>query len=128
MRVPADHFFRHHAGDGGKVEQTTLLRHARLINDLEQQIAQFIGEGTPVLPLDGIQHLVGFLDRVGGYGLECLFPVPGAATHRVAQPRHKRQQSCKLPPGFIHRARLLIHRSSSGPAIVRTGLRCRHGC
>ena len=44
-------------------------------------------ERGPVLALDRVGDLVGFLDRVGGDGREGLLDVPGAAALGIAQPR-----------------------------------------
>jgi hypothetical protein len=62
--------------------------HLRVVDHLEEQIAQFALQLGPGLALDGVGDLVGFLQRVGGDGGEVLLDVPGAAGFRVAQARH----------------------------------------
>ena len=68
-----------------EIEQPRLLGHAGVKDRLEQQIAQLALQLGPILPLDRVGDLVGFLDRVGGDGGEALFHVPWAAGDRVAQ-------------------------------------------
>ena len=93
MRVPADHLLRNDPGDGGEVEPAALLRHAGVIDDLEQQVAQFIQQRTGSwAAADGVCDLVGLLDGVGGDGGEVLRPVPGAAAIRITQPGHDREE------------------------------------
>ena len=45
-------------------------RHARVIDDLQQEIAELVLEVGEIAALDGVGDLVGFLDRVGRDGLE----------------------------------------------------------
>ena len=47
--------------------------------------------------LDGVGHLVGLLDGVGGDRREGLLPVPGTAALRIAQPCHQRQELSPVP-------------------------------
>ena len=92
VRVAADHFLRdgvHHIGEG---EGAVLLGHARVIDNLKQQIAQLVLERAHVALLDGVGDLVGFLDGVGGNRLESLLQVPRTARARRAQGRHHGQK------------------------------------
>lgn len=70
MGMAADHFRRdafHHVAKG---ERSCLLGHARVVDDLKQQIAQFLLQIDEVAPSDGVGNLVGFFQRVGCDGLE----------------------------------------------------------
>ena len=68
------------------------LRHAGMEHHLQQKIAQLVLQICQIAALDGVDHLIGFLDRIGcdrGVG---LFEIPGAARARRAQRRHDLQQ------------------------------------
>jgi hypothetical protein len=91
--MAADHL----AGDGlGHVregELPDLFRHAGVVDDLEQQVAQLVLEGGEVgAPADGVGDLVRLLNRIRRDGGEVLNPVPGAAI-RGAQPCHDGEQA-----------------------------------
>ena len=64
-----------------------------VVDDLEQQVAQFLLERRHVVALDGVGDLVGFLDRIGRDRLEGLVDVPGAAMLAVAQPGHDGEEA-----------------------------------
>ncbi len=53
-------------------------------NRLEQKVTKFTFQLFPILALDGVGDLVGFLDGVGGDGGEVLFDIPRAARIRVS--------------------------------------------
>ena len=55
---------------------------------LEQQVAQFVPKVGEIAPLDGVRHLIGFLDGVGRNRREGLFEVPRATGARRAERRH----------------------------------------
>ena len=105
MRVAGDHL----GGDCGdnivEIEELALLRDARVIDDLEQEIAELFLQPGPVLVLDRAGDLVGFLDRVGRDGLESLLDVPRAAAIRVAQAAHDVEQGVDV--GFPSHIRLI---------------------
>ncbi|MDT4788914.1 hypothetical protein FQZ97_213020 [compost metagenome] len=96
------------AGDGihhaGELEAPLLLRQLAVIHHLEQQVAKFTGQMVEVATLDGVGHLVGFLDRVRNDAGVVLLQVPGAAILRVAQPGHQVQQVVEL----VHVSSVLI--------------------
>jgi hypothetical protein len=73
-------------------EAAGFLGHARMEHHLEQEIAELVLQRGHVVALDGLGHLVGFLDGVGRDGAEALLDVPGAAARRIAQPRHDAQE------------------------------------
>ena len=75
-----------------KIELVGLLRHTRMEHDLEQQIAQLIPQAQQVVTVDGVRHLVGFLDGIRGYAAEVLGEVPGATRARGPQCGHDIKQ------------------------------------
>ena len=83
--VAADHLVGDGAGHVGEGEGPLFLGHARIIDDLQQQIAQFVGQRDQVAGTGGVGDLVGFFDGVGSDRGEGLHAVPRAAGRRVAQ-------------------------------------------
>src|ERR1700733_1799487 len=75
------------------VEVTSLGGHLCVEEDLEKKIAELILEVGPGATLDGIEDLVGLLERVSLDRVEGLLAVPGAAI-RGAQPCHDRYRLC----------------------------------
>ena len=73
-----------HIRDG---EVTRLVGHLRIKEDLEQEVAQLLAKVGPMAPLDRVEDLVGFLERIFPYGVEALLAIPGASTG-TAQPGH----------------------------------------
>ena len=94
MRMPADHF----AVDGfegvGDVEVPGLGGHLRKEDDLQQQVAELLGELLPIARVDCVEDLVGFFEQVRLDGIEGLFAVPRAAAGSP-QPRHDFHQPGK---------------------------------
>ena len=72
-------------------------------NDLQLQIAEFVGERVHVLARDGVGDLIGFLDRIGRDGLERLDAVPFAAGRWIAQPPHDLDEAIKRHRGGLPR-------------------------
>ena len=87
VRVAADHLVgdgAHHVVPG---EGAGLLGHARVIDHLEEEVAELVAELGHVAARDGLGHLVGLLDGVGRDAVEVLLDVPGtAAPGRAAAP------------------------------------------
>ena len=114
MRMAADHLIGNRPRDVGEAKKPGLLRHPGVIDHLEQQIAEFIGQRQKIPPRDGIRNLIGFLDRVGGDGGKILHPIPRAADGRVPQGRHDVQQAAQFGfgggPWDAHRACLAWRR------------------
>jgi hypothetical protein len=107
--MAADHLVRDGPSHRREVEAPHFLGHPGVIDDLKQQIAQFIGQTVEIAPFDRIGDLVGLFDRIGSDRGEALLLVPRTAVIRVAQRRHDVQQATKL--GFRGlRGRFRCHR------------------
>ena len=93
MRMTADHLARdrfHYVAEGKSI---LLLRHPRVINHLQQEIAELVPEIVEIAARDGVGDLIGLLDSVGRDRLKILLEVPGAAGHWRAQLRHDLDQA-----------------------------------
>ena len=90
--MAADHLVRNGLCDLSKAEPAALIRHLRVIDHLEQQIAQFIQEQVWVIRGDGVRDLIAFLNCVRRDGGEILHQIPGAAAIWVAQLGHDGEQ------------------------------------
>ena len=69
------------------------LGHARMIDHLQQQIAQFLLEIDPIASRDGVGYFIGFFDRIGRYRPKILLDVPRATLVAVPQRRHDFDQA-----------------------------------
>ena len=92
VRMPAPHLVGDRFDDPVEIECATLLGHARMEHDLQQQVAEFVAQVGHVIAIDGIGDFVRLLDGVGRDGRERLCDVPWAARSRIAQPRHDGEQ------------------------------------
>ena len=92
VRVTPDHLGGYGLGHISKCKGTLLLRYARVIDHLQQQIAQFVLQLRHVSAFDGVGDLVGFFDGVGSYGPERLFQVPRTTGARCPERGHDGQQ------------------------------------
>lgn len=92
MRMPAGHLGHNPAGHILKIEGSLFLGDAGVKHHLKQQVAQLLAQAIEVLPLDGINYLVGLLQGVGSDGLEALFAIPGTAGLRPTQILHQLAQ------------------------------------
>ena len=88
VRVAADHLRRDRLDDVAEGERAGLLGHARVIDDLQQEIAELVLEVGEIAARDRVGDLVGLLDRVGRDRRERLLEVPRAAGagRRAARP------------------------------------------
>ena len=68
-------------------KRSLLLAHLRIKEHLQQQVAKFTGKFLPVAIVDRFQNFVGFFQRVGLDGIECLLAIPRAAS-RSSQTLH----------------------------------------
>jgi hypothetical protein len=80
-------------GDPIEVECAPLLSHAGVEHHLEEQIAELVAQIIHVIPGDGVGHLVGLLDGIGGDGLEVLLAIPRATPLRVPECVHDGDES-----------------------------------
>ena len=88
MRMPADHLARDGLDHVAERERVLLLRHAGVIDHLQQEIAEFVVEIVEIAARDGVGDLIGFLDGVGRDRRKILLEVPRAAGARA----------CAAPP------------------------------
>ncbi len=64
MGVPADNLVHDGADNIVEIEEVLLLRHLRMEDDLEQEIAEFVLQRRPVFILDRACDFVSFFDLV----------------------------------------------------------------
>src|SRR5690554_5047179 len=76
--VPAPHLGLQPGGDGLGVERAALFGEHDLEGEVEEEVAEFAGQGVVVLFGDGVRDLVGLFEQVGEQGRRCLRGVPGA--------------------------------------------------
>ncbi|MGY4437162.1 hypothetical protein ACVWWO_009639 [Bradyrhizobium sp. F1.13.1] len=93
VRMAPDHFSRDGLDDIAKSKGVLLRRHLGVEDDLEQQVAELLAEIVEIAAADGLDYLIGFLNRIGRDGRKILLEVPGAAGHRRAQRRHDLDQA-----------------------------------
>ena len=67
----------------GQVEGALLRGELRVEDDLEQQVAELLGEVRRRAVLDGVDRLVGLLEQVRAQGEVRLLPIPWAAVGRA---------------------------------------------
>ena len=103
VRVAADEFGGDRLDDAAEIEQSRLLGHAGVEDDLQQKVAEFLAKVLGLAALDRVGDLVGFLDRIGGDRGEGLLDVPGTAGLRVAQRGHDLDQAMNVA-GRLHRS------------------------
>ena len=96
MRVPADHLARDRLDDVAEIEGALFLRHARMEDDLQEQVAEFVAEIGKIAALDRVGHLIGLFERIGLDRLECLPDVPRAAGFGLAQGGHDLDQASNV--------------------------------
>ena len=96
MRMAADHLARDRLDDAAEVEAPFLLRHPRMKDHLQQQVAEFVAQVAEIAALDRVGDLVGLLDRVGRDGRESLLEVPRAAGPRRPQRRHDLDEAADI--------------------------------
>src|SRR5665647_1874290 len=93
VRVTTDQFVHDATGHVVDPERhvSVLLRHTRVEDHLQQDVAELLCHVHAVPGLDGLDQLVGLLDEVRHERLVSLLRVPGAAICRT-QPVHDRDQ------------------------------------
>ncbi len=91
------------------------------IDDLQQQVAQFVLQVVHIAALDGVGYLVGFFDGVGRDGREGLLPVPRAAvagSRSLAMMPRSRNSSARLAPPRGRVFAFLAHTSAPWPTFL----------
>ena len=88
MRMAADEFGGNGLDHAPEVEQSRFLRHSRMEDDLQQQVAQLVAQVVRFAALDRIRDLVGFLDRERERSTRTSVPGPkdNRQPDREAQP------------------------------------------
>lgn len=93
VRMAADHL----GGDGldnvREGEFAGFLRYLGMVDDLQQEVTEFVAQIVEIAARDGIRHLVGLLDRIGRNCGEVLLDVPRAPGLRRPQRRHDLDQA-----------------------------------
>ena len=107
VRMAADHLFGDRLDDIAEGEFASLFSHLRVIDDLQEQVAQFVAQIVHVAARDGVGDLVGLLDRVGSDGRKVLLDVPGTAGSGVAQGGHDLDEAGNVA-GRLHRSMLAL--------------------
>ena len=88
--VPVDEFVAKHVADVGDVEVARFGADFGVEDDVQQQVAQFLGDVVHVVRQDGVGQFIGFFDGIGPQAVHRLFAVPRAF---FAQIVHHVQQS-----------------------------------
>ena len=83
MGMAAQHLVGYVLGDIIEIEQTLFFGDTRVENDVEQQIPEFFPQVVNVITLDGINQLVGFVERMAGDTATGLADIPGAAAFGI---------------------------------------------
>ena len=68
-----------------------------MIDDLKQQISEFVLQVCQIIPFDRIRNLIGFLDGVGGNRRKGLLDIPWTPANRVSQRDHYVDQFLDIP-------------------------------
>jgi hypothetical protein len=108
MRMAALHLVGDAIENILKREQAGFLGHLRVEDDLELQIAEFVGKRVHVVARNRVGDFVGFLDRIGRDRVECLDRVPFASANRIAQPAHDLAKAFKRHEGPLARSDLKV--------------------
>src|SRR5262245_11657810 len=101
----------------GHREFAPLARNLGVEADLEEKIPQFLADALGLASVEGVEHLVGFLDQERTERVAGLFSVPGAPA-LATQAGHYRQQLKETLASVRarHRER---HRGRSGGSDTR---------
>ena len=64
MRMAADEFLDEHTADFLEIERSSFAGELAVKNDLQQQVAEFLGHLVVVARFDGVNQFINFLNRV----------------------------------------------------------------
>ena len=82
--VAAAHFFANTGGNVVEIELAFFLCDARVKNDIEQQVAEFLLQVFGIVALDRIEQFMGFVEGMRRNRFAGLANIPGAAALGVA--------------------------------------------
>ena len=88
MRMAADQFVGDVTRHLVEIERAAFAAQLAMEDDLQQQIAEFLGQFMIIARFDGIDQFVDFFDRMPAQRTMILFPVPGAAVRRAQLGHH----------------------------------------
>src|SRR2546423_9479432 len=91
MRMAADQLLADVLCHFVEIERAAFSGKLAVENDLEKQIAELFEQLLVIVPFDGIEQFIDFLNRVPAESLVRLFTVPWA-TGFAAQPSHDRDE------------------------------------
>src|SRR5881396_2619225 len=100
MWVAPDQLFHDPLRHDCKIEGASFPRQLAMENNLEQQVAQFLGHLVVVRSFDGVQQFVHFLDGVITERAMILFAVPRTAGRRT-EPGHDGQEFVDAGPWLL---------------------------
>ena len=80
--MTVDHLVGDRGGHVLEAEGAGFARHLRMVDDLQQQVAELLAQMFEIAPADRVGDLVSLLDRVWRDGGEALFQVPRATRAR----------------------------------------------
>jgi len=81
--MAANHFVVDFADDVVDGEAAVFGGNLGMEEDLEEEVAEFLGEFGVVSGVEGVEDFIGFFDQVGAEGGVGLLAVPGAAAGRT---------------------------------------------
>src|SRR3984957_11781957 len=93
MRVPSDHFSANRLDNVAETECVLLFGHAGVVDDLKQEVAEFILEIVEIAARNRVGDFIGLFDRVGRDRLEILLKVPRTAGYGRSELRHDLDQA-----------------------------------
>ncbi len=96
MRMPADQLFGDRLHYVAEIERALLLGHASVIDDLEQEVAQFLLEVGKIVARYGIGDFIGFFQCVWRDGRKILRQIPWTSCFRCAQRRHDFEETADV--------------------------------
>ena len=100
VRMAADHLGGDALDHVAEAECALLLGHARMIDDLQKEVAELVLQPRHIAARNRIGHLIGFLQRIGRDGLEILLQVPGAAAAGRPQRGHDLDEAADVAGRF----------------------------
>ena len=91
--MPVDKLVAEHVADVCYIEVTRFGADLSIEDDVQEQVAQLLGDVMHVVRQDGVGQFVGFFDGVGAEGIDGLFAVPGTFFPQVVHDVEKALES-----------------------------------